>query len=295
MEGNKLPVLTYSMIRSYDCPKKFYYRHIKHLVPVVMPEALSIGRLYHGGREHGEEWALEEIRKGKVLSQDQADAQAKTEALILGMLRGARLAFRDIEVEREPEWCHPIVNPDTGRRSRRYLSAGKADGITTANGHATIIEEKTKGSSITESDVTKLSQDMQVLNEVANLQRARDVVIDRVYYRYIRKPTIRQRQNESVQEFCKRLEDDYQARPEFYFTEIEIVVDQERVTAWERDLWLIAHIIGYSHAHKLWYRNTSRCAEWGGCVYLPLCTGEDAAHMFTTEEPNPELSRSENG
>ncbi len=286
----KYPPLTYSMIRDFDCPCKFYHRQLLHLRPVVTSESLAIGSLFHEWREKGEEWAVEEVGKVRVLSQSDEDKRQKLEALILGMLRGATLAFNDPpSVEREPEWLQPIVNPDTGRTSKKFWTAGKADGLILEGGNC-IIEEKTTAQ-INDADIGKLDLDMQVLNEVSNLQRSRGVTIPRVLYRFIRKPSIQQTQKESVVEFCDRLMADYQNRPEFYFREVEILVDQARVRAWERDLWRIANIINYCIKHDIWYRNTSRCAEWGGCSFLPLCRGEDVGHMYEVREANEELTR----
>lgn len=293
METKQYPPLTYSMIRDYDCPQKFNLRHVRLLRPIAVKEGRYVGSLYHEGREKGEGWAIDEIRKGRILSQSDADKQAKDESLITGMLRGAALAFDDPpDVEREPEWLQPIVNPDTGRTSKKFCTAGKADGYFIDNcDRATIIEEKTTAQ-INPADIAKLDLDMQVLNEVSNLQRARGVSVAHVIYRFIRKPSIGQTQKETVEGFCTRLEADYQTRLDFYFHQYDILVDQSRVREWERDLWRIAHTIAYARKHDLWYRNTSRCAEWGGCSYLPLCRGEDAGHMYeVTTVANPELTQ----
>lgn len=286
------PPLTYSMIRDFDCPHKFYERQILLRRPIAVKDSLFIGSLYHESREKGEEWALEKVRKGMILSQADADKAAKLEALITGMLRGAALAFHDPpEVEREPEWLQPIINPDTGRTSKKFRTAGKADGYYIEGDTATIIEEKTKAGSVGEADISKLDLDAQVLNEVSNLQRARGVPISRVIYRYIIKPYIKQTKLETVVQFCERLEADYQERLDFYFHEFELLVDQTRVREWERDLWRIAHTIAYSTKHGLWYRNTSRCTEWGSCSFLPLCRGEDVEHLYEVATiANPELT-----
>jgi len=280
------------MIRSFDCPHEFNERYILRRRPIAVKESLYIGSLFHGGREKGLDWALGEIRKGRILTQFDADNQAKMEALIVGMLGGAKMAFKDLEVEREPEWLQPIINPHTGRQSKKFLTAGKADGYYSENGTATIIEEKTRAGSPGEADISKLDLDSQVLNEVSNLQRSRGKTINRVLYRYIVKPYIKQTSKETVDQFCERLIEDYHRRLDFYFHEFEILVDQTRVREWERDLWRIAHAISYAQKHNLWYRNTSRCAEWGGCAYLPLCRGEDVEDLYETVDiVNPELTQ----
>lgn len=291
-DRNELPVLTYSSSSRYqNCPREYYHRYIMHLKSKIKREPLFIGSLFHLGLEHGLEKAVEEIRKAQPLDQKEADRLMVIEAIIVGALKGYASVFASEPegTEREPEFLLSLVNPDTGRNSRKFRLGGKADWLYQLNGSWVLGEAKTRGAQIGAADISKLDLDQQVLNAVAGLQRARGITIGKVEYRYILKPMIRQRKDETIDQYCERIVTDYQERPDFYFHQETIYVDQARVTEWERDLWRIAQQINWSLKHDWWFRNTSRCAEWSGCGYLPLCRGEDVEGLYEVSEPNPEL------
>jgi hypothetical protein len=284
------PVLTHSAISTFDCPMKFKLRQVDRLRPRIKREGLAVGGLYHIGRELGEDVMLDRLDEYLPLDQYDADKQMINRAILLGMLRAAESWFDNpAEMEHEPEWLLPIINPDTGRQSKKFLTGGKADGIGWDGLIWCVIEEKTTAQRWSKSDIDKLPLDRQVLNEVSNLQRARNITVSQVRYRYILKPYIKQKQTESTRQYCDRVMEDYAERPEFYLHEERLYVEQERVIEWERDLWRLAQVIDHTQKHNAWYRNTSRCAEWGGCSYLPICRGEDIEGMYVNEVPNPEL------
>jgi len=287
-------VLTYSNIRLADCPRKFKLRVIDGLVPIVKKRALALGYLVHYGRDKGLAAALDQIDYASAISSDEVDKMHIDEAILTGILSNADEVFKDNgNVEREPEWLLPVRNPDTLRHSRLFNIGGKADGIYEGNNVGgnwwTVIEEKTTARSPGESDILKLDLDQQVMNEVACLQRARGILVDYVKYRYLLKPFIKQRKDESVEQYCTRIKQDYKDRPEFYFREEKLLIDQKQVREWERDLWHITQVLNFCYRNNHWYKNTSRCAEWGGCIYLPLCRGEDAERLYKKEPVNQEL------
>lgn len=294
------PIITHSSFSAYDCPEKFRLRAIERKRPVVRAEPLDFGGALHFGREfpdleEGIVQAVKRLRKNAtVLCQYDADRLQVRESMMKGMLTAAVLQFRDPpDIDREPEWLGPIINPATGRHSRKYRTAGKGDGLyLEANTTYCLIEEKTRGQSIGKSDIDKLPLDRQLLNAISGLQRSRGILISTVRYRYILKPFIKQRKDETVTQYCNRMVEDYEARPDFYCHEEQLLVEQESVRRWERDLWNLCQQITWCINNNVWFRNSSRCAEWAGCEYLPLCRGEfDAENLYYIEEPNPELTK----
>lgn len=291
MSERELPVLTITAISKYDCPYRFYLSVVRLLRPVIKREALIDGIIHHLGREMGMDAMLAEIdRLVPVYGQEDADRKEIKTAMHMGMLKGALVYFEEPpDTVNEFEWCLPLVNPDTGRFSRQFQIAGKGDKVSIRA--ATVWETKTRGASVTKSDIDKLPLDRQVNNAVSGVQRSTGVTINEVRYQYVRKPSIQVKKNESIRQYCDRLREDY-ANPErrdFYFHEERLFIDQTMVTQWERDLWAIAHQIAYSFANNYWPHNSSRCNDWGSCEYLPLCRGENVEGFYQVEEPNPEL------
>jgi hypothetical protein len=222
-------------------------------------------------------------------TQEESDRREINLAILFGM---TQVVPEEPDVEREPEWLNPLINPMTKRKSRSFNLGGKGDGLKPlGDNNFVLIEEKTRGGSIGKSDIDKLSIDAQVLNAIINLEDARGIKITEVWYRYIRKPSIRQRKEETLNHFCERIVEDYCSRPGFYFHEERLMFPRNQLDDWRHNLWHIGQALLWTKKKSLWYQNSSRCAEWGGCPYLPLCRGEDIQGMYRKEEVNIELSK----
>jgi len=282
--------LTNSARNTYNCPYRYKKRYVDNLTLAVKKESLFIGGLYALGREMGFDAVDDELTNIIPIDQKEADKLEFQRSMLAGMLLGSETAFVDPpDAEREPEWLNPLVNPDTGRASRSIQLAGKADALFQPGGDTWIVVEEKTTSKISEADITRLTLDQQVMNEVVNLELSRDIHISEVWYRYIKKPSIRQRQTETVQQFCDRLEQDYIDRPEFYFHEERLIFDSHQLLEYRRGLWAFGKILLYSINNNYWPRNTSRCSDWGSCEYLPLCSGQDCEGMYVEKEPHEEL------
>lgn len=282
-------ILTNSARNTYNCPYRYKLRYVDNLTLAVKKESLWIGGLYASGRELGLDAVYAELDKVLPFDQQEADKTAVQRSMLTGMLLGSETAFEDPpDAEREPEWLNPLINPDSGRASRSIQLAGKADSLIHRNGQSIVVEEKTTGQ-ISEVDIRKLPLDQQVMNEVVNLELSRNIHVSEVWYRYIRKPSIRQKKDETVQQFCDRLEQDYIDRPEFYFLEERLIYDSSQLLEYSRGLWAFGKILLYSINNNYWPRNTSRCSDWGSCEYLPLCSGQDCEGMYIEKAPHEEL------
>lgn len=282
--------LTYTNMRTFrDCPQRFKYAHLDCLRPVVVSKALFIGRLFHLYREKGAEGVSEALKDYFPSTQAEMDDLEVTKAILKGM---AVVAPKDEGVQREIEWNIPLVNPDTNRHSRTFRLGGKADGMLPLERGYALIEEKT-ASSVTKSDIDKLPIDSQVLNAITCLEDSGAWQVREVWYRYFRKPSIRQKKGETVTQFEERVVADYHTRPEFYFHEERLIIPRDVLETFRRDRWHTAKMILWTKGKDLWYKNTSKCADWGGCPYLPLCRGEDAMDLYVRSERNPELDREE--
>ena len=289
--------LTYSNLATFkDCPFKFKTRNIDGLRPVVTKDSLAIGSAFHLFREHGNDMTKVEeyFAQFSPLSQEEADQIEINWSIVKGL---CSIAPAEPDVRREIEFDLPLINPATGHASRSFRLGGKADGIKLVDRPNTfaLIEEKTRGGNINKSDIDRLSIDTQVMHYIVNLEDAEDVQIREVWYRYYRKPSIRQKQGETVDAFCRRVEEDYKERPDFYRHEERLIFPRNQLDAYREDLWQLGKAILYSKRLNLWYRNTSHCIDWGGCEYLPLCRGEDVDGLYKVEKPNEELDAEGSG
>ena len=190
----------------------------------------------------------------------------------------------------EVEFTLPIINPKTGKASRCFRLAGKVDGICTKYGETWLVEYKT-ASTITKQYVDRLCLDGQVTTYLYAMQKVLGRPIAGVIYRVIRKPSIRRGQKESAEQYCSRLEADYQERPEFYYYEQLLYRNPDDISAYEQELWDITQRILLDRRHGICPHNTARCTDFGSCEYMPICRHDDQWQaLYEHCEPNQELS-----
>jgi hypothetical protein len=126
-----LPMLTSSSSRTFRaCAKRYYYAYELGARARQVAGALSFGRRIHAGLEawlkggRDLDAALAALRSGAPLDHD----IAKAEAMLVGYhARWADEPFDVLAVEKE--FVAPLVNPETGAKSRTFVRAGRVDAI----------------------------------------------------------------------------------------------------------------------------------------------------------------------
>lgn len=184
-----------------------------------------------------------------------------------------------------------LRNPATGAYSRTFDLEGTADGVI-ANMYDSadlpetvmtvyeLIENKLVGQ-ITPQKVQRLPLDRQVAIYRYGIWRATGRPVETVRYRWVRKPQIRQKQNETLEEFCERVIGDYKERPDFYFHEEEPQFAPNDMLRIEAELWQLAEMVRAAERGSIFVRNTSHCSDFGGCPFIPICTGDpDAMSLY---------------
>jgi hypothetical protein len=147
-----------------------------------------------------------------------------------------------------------------------------------------LIEDKLVGR-IDPVSVKKVKLDRQVGLESYALWRITGKPVRVIRYRWVKKPSIKQRQSESVEEFIARLTSDYRERPDFYTHEEQTFRSDDDLLLLEAELWEYAEQRRQAVHSGVWPRNTSSCSDYGGCPFIPLCVGDpDAKHLYRRKE-----------
>lgn len=237
-------ILTASMIRAYKaCPRLYELQYIENLKPETAPEALTIGSNYHQCLEHllkGEEF------HGEGIAAPMARAFAKF------------IPYKDwniVEVEKEFEY----------NASRFFKIRGKVDGLC-ADG--SVVEHKTTRNALDDKYLDRLALDDQVTLYLASQSVIQNRIVNRVHYTAVQKPTIRQKQNETLEEYMKRVEDWYDETKVKSFTVVRS--PQELGKACDELEYLAKEI----RNRKVWYRNPSHCSIVD-CAYRSICLDYD--------------------
>jgi hypothetical protein len=285
-----------------QCPRKHYYRYeigLKHETEHV---AFKFGSGWHRAREvmvRGDSY--DECLSAALGEAN--DWEEITVATLSGLLAGYMQRYQNdsliSEMYREIEFSHSLEG------SRTFTVAGKLDGLAVLrDGRLALIEDKTTSDSIApESDYwLRLRWNMQLFQYILAARREGwDVAT--VIYDVVRKPSIRQRQNETLEDFGKRLFEDTKERPDFYFARREVpILDGDIEEFYEQRLTLSRLILHcrasqkkFDKPERAWARNVSQmtCVN---CEFQSFCLsniGIDPAFPpagFKVEF-NPELTQ----
>jgi hypothetical protein len=237
--------------------------------------------------------------------------QAKMEVMVAAYLERYGYGPR-----REVEFYLPLFNPYTGGRSRSFDLAGKLDGLTViGDKRARIIEDKLMAQ-IQKAMIDRLPLDSQS-SEYVDALAIRGWSAD-VAYRHTRWPGINPTKEkippeftpsgapskakyvppESIPDFKDRLANDVASRIDFYFDEQIVFYPVEHLDDYRAGRYGVAIQIMNARRlektagfHMAYPMNPSRCWEYGGCEFIPLCTKQpDAIHRYQVVQDNAELS-----
>ena len=231
--------ITASMLRSYKrCPRRFELEYVQNLKPVQTADALAIGSSYH---DHVE----------KILTGGQREPSAD----LPGIMADAFARFLPYQ-----EWGVAKTEQEFEIKLAYGIRlAGKIDALAS---DGTPIEHKTTSEALDERYVEKLAWDDQVAVYMLSQGKTRAI------YTACQKPTIRQKQNETPEEYLERVRSWYDETRVRTFTVVRSRAELEEKRAEVID---IAREIG---RRTRWYRNPSDCALMG-CQYRSICLDYD--------------------
>jgi hypothetical protein len=200
--------------------------------------------------------------------------------------------------QREFEFVVRLRNPWTGHYSRTFDLKGYADGLvwpprtyeqdSTGNtftvpgsGPLELVENKLVGR-VDSVMVQRLPLDRQLQLLRYGVWRATGRPVGTVHFRWVKKPSIKPRQKESIPEFCERLAADYEEREDFYAYEPPAsYITSADLLRIECELWTWAEQLRALRRQRIFDRNTSHCSDYGGCDFIPLCSGDpDADSLY---------------
>ena len=274
------------------CPRKHYYQYELGLEREDAAPALRFGSAMHAALEArangaGILDAYEAAKAGRQL--DDPIELAK----LYGLLSGYYAVYGDADSEQEtiatmhPEcqWTLPIPT------SRTFQHVGIIDGLAVLkDGRTAIVEHKTTGEDIsaTSDYWTRLQFNGQLFLYVL-AARAYGWDVDTVIYDVIRKPAIRQKTNETPEQYGGRLAADAAERPDFYYARREVAILDSAIAEFEiqRDVIckMLLHCKAAARKAALpehgWARNcngvTCRGCDFAG--FCMQCVHVDAQHL----------------
>lgn len=235
------------------CRRAYQLKYVFKVVPKDTSEALETGLRYHEMIEQFE-------TSGKLPELDSKEA-----AMAIAY---ARYIHKDMPKFQPEKWFE--FKPGRSKRLVGRLD-GKADGA--------IVEHKTTSV----SSIDEYEYDLQGDEQLLAYMLATGARL--AYYTICRKPTIRQKQNETDEEFAQRCLDWY---AEDTYNKIRLVMvsrTDEQINNFHLELNKMFRQIDDCAKHDLYYRNTCNCNAWGRkCEYAPICLDYDPNQEYVNFE-----------
>lgn len=234
------------------CRRMWWFKYQEQLLPVSAPESLETGRSYHA--------YLEALENGEDPGYDFSKAAAMAKAYEKHILP----RFHVIAAEKELE-----------KQIGSHTLHGIVDGLTD-DGY--IVEHKTTSQDIAEGGEYEynLLWDEQVLAYMSLTG------LWKVYYTVCKKPTIRQKKDESEEEFFDRMVAWYDDDTEHKIRLFVVERTDAEVVQFERDFESICAEMQEAERDKgKVYRNTCHCNAWGRrCEYSSICLHYDPDQQY---------------
>jgi hypothetical protein len=278
------------------CEQRYSYERVHRIELVEKPKPLSMGRAFQLAIEHGDPQAGATALAEDRIAFSQQDQDTLRIDMAIVMCAATAYLERWPNREggvREFEYMVRLRNPHTGRYSNTFDLLGYADELFDLGDSWELVENKLVGQ-VAAVAVRKLPLDRQLALECYGVWRATGKPVSRVQYRFTRKPSIKPKQGESVEQFVRRLQGDYRARrDDFYLHEEELFRSTDDLVRIEAELWRWAEQLRAARREAVWARNSSHCHDYGGCPFIPLCVGDPDAPALYRERPERETNNDE--
>lgn len=274
---------SHSRINCYKtCPKMFEYKYIKHLFPIDGDStSLILGKAFHRGIELGD---VNELEKELDNNNDFLDEGAETNKVIV--LAMVEAFFNKFPLHNEGDVKHEveIKTPFGGNEFIMYADAlvEEPDGF--------ILREYKTASRIDDIYVNKLEFNDQISRYCLAIQQQFGKKVKKIEYYVAKKPLLRQKNGETLEQFRERLvekiTEDEESIQYFELTRTKEQLDEEF-----EDLVYDIETINNT---KRYTKNLSACSCYGKCPYLNLCMKEkDAELLYEVKEEGDERNDGE--
>lgn len=285
------------------CQQRYGWAYQHRLERAVTAAPLQLGRAFAHALEHGNPDEGERLLREDHADQVQLAAgnpwvttpdptQLEINATVVREAARAYLVLYGAHHQtREVELRARIRNPARGGRySHTHDLLGRVDAVT--EDFTTMIEDKLVGQIPRASLAARLRLDRQVSIGAYLIWRTTGTQVREVRYRMTLKPGIRQRKDETFDQYLARIATEYEQRPDHYLVEEIATREPEDFLRLEQELWTWVEQIREARRTGVWPRNTAACHDYGGCAFLPLCAREPGAmnEFREREQRDPRVS-----
>lgn len=239
------------------CKRLYYLKYVEGLEYVPSIETLETGKSYH---------ALIEEMYNRADGGFTMSEEPKLDAMAAAYQKYIYPQFKCHMVE---QWFEYPLNDE-------HTLVGRFDAIAD---DGCVVEHKTTSSDVDDEYIYNLQWDEQILNYMLASGK------NEMYYTVCKKPTIRQKMNETLEEFFERCVAWYDEDTEHKIRVIKVTRSEKEVEAQKQALICLcldmqADVAAEKFATSIgateYYRNPSHCTCYGRkCEYAQICLDYD--------------------
>ena len=235
-------ILSATKIKDFKaCRRLYYLKYVEGLTPIVDTIALKDGRTYHE--------KVEEIYNTGTFtsSGDITDAMS---------MAYKRYIYPKLKISQVEQWFEYKLND-------KHTLIGRFDGITE---DGLIVEHKTTIKDIDEEYLYDLQWNEQILCYMLAQN------VNTIYYTVCKKPTIRQKQNETTEDYIKRCCEWYDTDTDKKISIVKINRTDYEILEFKKHIISLADEMEEFEKSGNLYRNPSNCNTYGTrCKYSNIC------------------------
>lgn len=243
-----------SKVKCYKaCKRAYYFRYVEELVPVETAQPLVDGSSYHA--------MLEQLNKNGWFESD-VENNPKIAAMAAAY---EKYIYPQFNVDKAEQLFDYNITP-------KVQLVGRFDGIAD---DGLIVEHKTTSADVDDEYIYNLQWDEQILTYMLASGK------NEMYYTVCKKPTIRQKQSETAEQYYERCCAWYEEDTDKKIRVIKVTRNEKEVKAYKTALRYIARDMEKDEKAKkpeeyTFYRNCSNCTAYGRkCEYASICLDYD--------------------
>lgn len=243
-----------SKVKCYKaCKRAYYFRYVEELVPVETAQPLVDGSNYHA--------MIEQLYKNGWF---EADVENNPKIAAMAMAY-EKYIYPQFKVKAAEEWFEYNLTDDV-------QLVGRFDGIAE---DGLIVEHKTTSADVDDEYIYNLQWDEQILTYMLVSGK------NEMYYTVCKKPTIRQKQSETAEQYYERCCAWYAEDTDKKIRVIKVTRSEKEVKAYKTALKYIAKDMQKDEKSKkpkeyTFYRNCSQCTAYGRkCEFASICLDYD--------------------
>lgn len=267
---------SHSSLNCYrKCPKMYYWRYVYGIEPMREPDAFVIGKLLHTliemyhNSSHKDRNKVIDMATYKTAPVMEKAAPEECEGL-LTMIITATAMFKHMPARFLEGSSNDLVE-------QHFVIPIKDDII--YEGYIDRIEagslREIKTTVLPDHFIKYAAVSPQVSGYMMGC-RTLGKDITTITYDLIRKPMLRKKANETMEQFHARIVEDYRDRPDFYYRREHTFRTTEQLDQFFRDLALLcvqvkAKVDMYKNGIDAFWRNHEACFARGECPYYKIC------------------------